>query len=179
MDLPQGAATSPALANIVATSLDKRVASFAKSLGLRYSRYADDLAISGEVALGYFHAECLRTIIRDEGFEMNDSKTRWYGPKEVKRLVGLSLRNGVVRVPRSFRREVKQQVHYIEKFGLEGHIEHFDSPDVISAERLVGKLAYWSFIEPESEQPKTLSDRLSRVLDASKDAGSQWSPHQT
>jgi len=44
--LPQGAPTSPMLANLVAYSLDQRLTGLAAKFSLRYSRYADDLAFS-------------------------------------------------------------------------------------------------------------------------------------
>lgn len=49
--LPQGAPTSPALANICAYRMDCRLAGLAKSVGAQYTRYADDLAFSGGEAL--------------------------------------------------------------------------------------------------------------------------------
>ena len=44
--LPQGAPTSPALTNIICLNLDRRLTGLADKLGLRYSRYADDLTFS-------------------------------------------------------------------------------------------------------------------------------------
>lgn len=49
--LPQGAPTSPALANLCAFSLDARLSGLAAAFGARYSRYADDLVISGPATL--------------------------------------------------------------------------------------------------------------------------------
>ncbi|HEY5049943.1 MAG TPA: reverse transcriptase family protein, partial [Acidothermaceae bacterium] len=45
--LPQGAPTSPALANLVAFSLDRRLAGLARAFDARYTRYVDDLTFSG------------------------------------------------------------------------------------------------------------------------------------
>lgn len=46
--LPQGAPTSGALANLAAYRLDVRIAGLAARVGATYSRYADDLVLSGE-----------------------------------------------------------------------------------------------------------------------------------
>ena len=80
--LPQGAPTSPALANLIAYRLDCRLAGLAASAGLAYTRYADDLLFSGEDEFGRtaksFAAQ-VAAIALDEGFELNFRKTRIMG----------------------------------------------------------------------------------------------------
>jgi hypothetical protein len=77
--LPQGAPTSPALANLMAFRLDCRLAGLARSAGAMYTRYADDLAFSGgpdfQRAVERFSAHAA-AIALEEGFAVNHHKTR-------------------------------------------------------------------------------------------------------
>jgi RNA-directed DNA polymerase len=75
--LPQGAPTSPALASLATFTLDRRLAGLAAALDARYTRYADDLAFSGDATLASGRLVALAAeIARDEGFLLNPSKTR-------------------------------------------------------------------------------------------------------
>ncbi|HEY3928549.1 MAG TPA: reverse transcriptase family protein [Candidatus Koribacter sp.] len=77
--LPQGAPTSPALANLVAYRLDCRLAALAKKAGAAYTRYADDLAFSGNEEFARRarrFALHVAAIAMEEGFEVNHRKTR-------------------------------------------------------------------------------------------------------
>jgi RNA-directed DNA polymerase len=77
--LPQGAPTSPALANLCAHRMDCRLAGLAASAGAEYTRYADDMAFSG----GEEFARCVErfsthaaVILMEEGFPVQHRKTR-------------------------------------------------------------------------------------------------------
>lgn len=77
--LPQGAPTSPALANLCAYRLDCRLAALATRMNAKYTRYADDLAFSGD---NDFARSCQRLIVHvgaiviDEGFTVHFRKSR-------------------------------------------------------------------------------------------------------
>jgi len=77
--LPQGSPCSPALANLCAYRLDMRLQALAQSLGASYSRYADDLAFSGEQDFARtaerFHIQ-VAAIALEEGFRIHHRKTR-------------------------------------------------------------------------------------------------------
>ncbi len=77
--LPQGAPTSPALANLCAFRIDCRLAGLAKSAGAEYTRYADDLAFSGseefERCVERFSTH-VAAILLEEGFMVHHRKTR-------------------------------------------------------------------------------------------------------
>lgn len=90
--LPQGAATSPALANLCAYRLDCRLAGLAKAAGGVYTRYADDLAFSGTGAFARGtdrFAGGVRAIAAAEGFAINQAKTRVMGQGVRQRLAGV------------------------------------------------------------------------------------------
>ncbi len=77
--LPQGAPASPALANLCAYRVDCRLSGLAKSVGVEYTRYADDLAFSGNEAfercVDRFSTH-VAAILLEEGFAVHFRKTR-------------------------------------------------------------------------------------------------------
>ena len=90
--LPQGAPTSPALANLSAYRLDARLTGMARAFGADFTRYADDLTISGPEELSY----ALRTliplveqIIRRERFQSNRSKRQVLRPHQRQVIAGV------------------------------------------------------------------------------------------
>lgn len=90
--LPQGAPTSPALANLCAYRLDVRLTGAARECQARYSRYVDDLAFScadGNPARGRRLLALLQRIIVEEGFNPNWRKTRLASAGAAQRLTGL------------------------------------------------------------------------------------------
>jgi RNA-directed DNA polymerase len=90
--LPQGASTSPALANLCAFRLDTRLAALARSMNATYTRYADDLAFSG-TALNAARAGYLQrsvfAIALEEGFTVQPRKTRIMPEGVRQRLAGV------------------------------------------------------------------------------------------
>lgn len=90
--LPQGAPTSPALSNLVCLRLDHRISTYCKKRALTYTRYADDLCISGNKILILQKASYLiKDIICDEGFTINIKKEKFLGPKVRREVTGLTV----------------------------------------------------------------------------------------
>lgn len=77
--LPQGAPTSPALANLSAFGLDVRLSGLLKKFGGHYTRYADDLTLSGDDDFRYA-LRCVipltEQIVRSERFRLNHRKRK-------------------------------------------------------------------------------------------------------
>jgi RNA-directed DNA polymerase len=121
--LPQGAPTSPALANSAARRLDARLSALAGRRGATYSRYADDLAFSG--ASGAIHGarfkRAIEVILRDSGFPPQESKTRYMDGSTRQQVAGLVV-NVRPNAPRERRRWLRQELYYLEKFGVASHL---------------------------------------------------------
>jgi hypothetical protein len=120
--LPQGAPTSPALANLCAYRLDCRLTKLAAALGARYTRYADDLAFSGGDEL----VRCARRfqvhvarIALEEGFEVHTRKTRFMRRSVRQQLCGLVV-NVRPNVCRSDYDHLKAILHNCIRHGPEG-----------------------------------------------------------
>ena len=111
--LPQGAPTSPALANLAAYRLDQRLGGLAASVDGRYSRYADDIAISGGPPVLHAASRLVRLagrIAAEEGFVVNPAKTAVVGSGSRQQLTGLVV-NRRVNVPRPTFDRLKATLH--------------------------------------------------------------------
>jgi len=138
--LPQGAPTSPIIANLVMYDFDERCRWFSDKLGAVYTRYADDISISANDAdiLRHFESvvcEGLRTL----GMDMHAKKTRHYGPDQRKMVTGLDIGGERIRPPRTFRKKATALVRMTMKY-----------PDKMQRHRarICGHLAFWYDVDP-------------------------------
>jgi RNA-directed DNA polymerase len=145
--LPQGAPTSPALANLVSFRLDLRLSGLADCLGIQYTRYADDLVFSGKrKALG--SAERLKRLVCNiavaEGLELNLGKTRVMRPGTRQHACGLTL-NEHANVSRRDYDRLKATLHNCFRLGPTSQntddIPHF-------RDHLMGRVAYVEAVNP-------------------------------
>ena len=100
--LPQGAPTSPAVANLAAFGLDRRLSGLAASLELHYTRYADDLTFSGSMRLvrvAHTLRGAVAAIARQEGFTVNEEKSLLATRAGCQRVCGVVV-NDRLNVPR-------------------------------------------------------------------------------
>lgn len=138
--LPQGAPTSPCISNLVNVKLDKRLASFAKSIGGIYTRYADDITISSNIN-PYRYMQTITKIINEEGYQLNNKKTRIQNCGQRQEVTGLVV-NDKVSVNKKTKEELNNAIYYIDKYGIEDHIKHIRCDKLHYKEHLFG-LAYF------------------------------------
>ena len=151
--LPQGAPTSPILSNIVAKSLDRRLMEFAKRFKLHYSRYADDLAFSGDMIPVKF-IEYITLIIESCGFKVNEEKTRLIKHKGKRILTGISICEDSIKVPREYKRNLRMEIHCIRKLGLHIHLRKKKIKNQDYLQSIIGKINFWLSVEPDNSFAK-------------------------
>lgn len=151
--LPQGAPTSGALANAVATPLDAGLHELASQSGYVYSRYSDDLVLSSTDRFDRQEAKITVGAVRDlvlaHGFDLHRKKTRVIPPGARHIVLGLLVGDDSVRLTPEFRRRVETHVRGVERFGLAEHAQHRRFRSVLSfINHVEGCLAFSTAVEP-------------------------------
>jgi len=160
--LPQGACTSPAISNLICHTLDCRLQGLADKLGWVYTRYADDISWSTTdkpcPSVGYLIAR-IRHIAEDEGFSINDDKTRVLRRNQRQSVTGVAV-NDRLSVPRSTVRRIRAILHNAQYTGLDAqnrdnhpHFEHW----------LMGMIGWIGMVQPET------GDKLRASFDQLRD----------
>ena len=124
--LPQGAPTSPYLANLAAFRLDQRLAGLARSCDGVYSRYADDLAFSGGQRLdrgAQTFSTHVAAIAMEEGFVVNFRKTRLMRRSTRQHLAGLVV-NDRLNIRRDDYDQLKAILYNASRLGLASQNHH-------------------------------------------------------
>ncbi len=117
--LPQGSPASPLLTNAICDNLDRRMKGVAKRFGLHYTRYADDMTFSSMHNVyreGSAFREEIQRIITDQGFRMNDSKTRLQKKGGRQEVTGLTV-NEITNVSRKYISDLRWILNVWEREG--------------------------------------------------------------
>jgi hypothetical protein len=145
--LPQGAPTSPALANFCAYNLDCRLTALARAAGAHYTRYADDLAFSGDAELERcarrLHVLACR-IALEEGFEVHTRKTRFMRQAIRQQLCGVVV-NHHTNLRRDEYDRLKAILHNCIRHGP-GSQNRANHPNFQAY--LLGRIAYVAMLNP-------------------------------
>jgi hypothetical protein len=158
--LPQGAPTSPALANLIAYRIDCRLSALATLVHVRYTRYADDLAFSGDEQFAH-HAQRfgihVAAIAMEEGFSVHPRKTRIMRRGVRQRLAGVVL-NEHPNIPRADYDRLKAILNNCVRLGPEGQNQHGHHD---FRAHLAGRVSYVEMINPD--RGRRLRDLFRRI----------------
>ncbi len=152
--LPQGAVTSACLANLICRNLDYRIAAYCNKREIVYTRYADDLTFScdnRDTLRGIYRT--VQKILEEEGYQINQGKTQFLSPKCRKRILGITINDGLVKAPKEMKRQVRAMIY--QSIVLGNHLQD---------EKIKGYVAYIKSIEPKyDERVQRYCEKLSQM----------------
>jgi len=113
--LPQGAPTSPDISNAFLLEVDEKLTKLSEIYKLKYTRYADDITISGESRsdIESVISRC-NMLLGEYGLKLKDEKTRVASNKTTQRVTGLVV-NEKIQPPKEFRKKVRAIFHNANK----------------------------------------------------------------
>jgi RNA-directed DNA polymerase len=138
--LPQGAATSPFLANLFIWMIDEPIRATCAQLDVAYSTWIDDLAFSGSHARDLIQVAV--STLGYHGIRLSRKKIRIMGPTAVKLLTGTRLGSSQIRAPKEKLSRIRSGTHKL----LVGSVEQRQEDKFING--LVGQLRFIRQISP-------------------------------
>ena len=145
--LPQGAPTSPILANIVMQDFDEEVYLWSKERGLLYSRYADDLTFSGNT-MPQNLVQHINTLLERRYYRINRNKTskRMFGQHQ--EVNGLVINDGYVRVSSKYMKWLRAELHFL-RVSIQNNENGLEEPKLKAQHKsLYGHLQYVKGVHP-------------------------------
>lgn len=163
--LPQGSPTSPYLSNLYCKGIDKRIGNYAIKLGLRYTRYSDDITISGRMSDSQIKQViniCTKVLI-DNRLKLKESKTQILRRSNRQVVTGVVL-NEKISAGTKTKRDIRQSLFYIKKFGVESHIKHTNNEQARYLNHMLGRINWVLQLEKNNEEFLGYKTFLSEVI---------------
>jgi len=148
--LPQGASTSPYISNLYMYDFDNIIGAYAVKKKIRYTRYADDMTFSGnfdpDEVIEFVESEIIKINLR-----LNKAKTTIMRNKNRQVVTGIVV-NKKMQVPRQDRQNLRLEMHYIEKFGLDNHMKTVNNRKANYLQHLIGRINFFIMINPTDRE---------------------------
>ncbi len=156
--LPQGAPTSPALSNLIFAPIDNNISKYCLENKIRYSRYADDLTFSGSFVAGAL-INSVKRYLDELKLTINAEKTRLMRRHECQEVTSVVV-NEKLQAIRKLRRDLRQAVYYIERFGLNAHLDKIQERRANYTKHLIGQATFILFLNPGDKDARSALETL-------------------
>lgn len=161
--LPQGAPTSPMISNVILFEFDEEIGSKVISNGGRYSRYADDITISGNADFDFENAKKEIELKLDQfGFCLNNTKTKLMKRNHRQFVTGVVV-NEKVQLSKKDRRHIRQAHYYIMSVGLDNHLKKIGEQRKNYLEHLIGRVNFGLQMNPHDKELSEIKKDLLKV----------------
>jgi len=151
--LPQGAATSPMLANLACAGLDTRLMAMANTYNGAITRYADDIVFSAQ----QFDRARAKNLIKEItaelgmlGFRRNETKTHIVPPGARRVVTGLLVDSKAPRLTRAFRDKLRMHLFHARTKGIRIHCQRRKFRSLLGfREHVRGLIAYAAQVDKD------------------------------
>lgn len=146
--LVQGSPASPVISNIVMYNFDMIIGKWCDERGISYTRYCDDLTFSSDEKL-YVVYHKTKSLLLKYGFYLNNKKTHFVSNYHQQNVTGIVV-NEKPQVSSSYRRKLRQEIYYCNKYGIESHINKIGLDYTVDEYKMLinGKINYVLSINP-------------------------------
>lgn len=161
--LPQGAPTSPTLTNMICEELDYKLNNLAKKFCLNFTRYADDITFSSMHNVYQDNSKFinnLKSIIEEQGFRINERKTRLKKKGSRQEVTGLKV-NCKTNVSKKYVKQIRILLHIWKEYGYVAAQTYFypnyklEKPhkngEPLIENVISGKLMYMKMVKGEND----------------------------
>lgn len=149
--LPQGAPTSPHIANLVMKHFDEKLGAWCSERNITYTRYCDDMTFSGtKKAIRSSHlVSKIKRMLYHMGFTLNEKKTVFVSSSQLQKVTGIVV-NEKPQISREMRRMIRQEVYYCTKFGVTDSLKRkvLDISEKEYLHSLLGRISFALQIDP-------------------------------
>lgn len=165
--LTQGSPTSAYISNLVMKDFDENLGTWCESNNISYTRYSDDMTFSGDFNPSEMIIN-VRKMLYKLGLELNENKIHVIYKCASQMVTGIVV-NEKAQVNSKYRNKIRQEMYYINKYGLNSHL----SKNNISSEPqkylnvLYGKILYVLQInekDNEFQKYKTAVNELKKTI---------------
>ena len=118
--LTQGSPTSAYISNLVMKEFDEAIGAWCEEKNISYTRYSDDMTFSGNFKPSEVIIK-VRKMLYKLGLQLNNDKIHIVKNSASQCVTGLVV-NEKVQVDSKYRKKIRQEMYYIEKYGIKYHL---------------------------------------------------------
>ncbi len=151
--LPQGAPTSPYLSNLILADFDDEIAEYCFNLKIKYTRYADDMAFSGDSIAKNELIKFVKDKLLNYNLKLNENKIN-YMKQNVPQIISGVIVNKKLQLPKKDRNDIRKVMYFIMKHGIESHLQKTNETREYYISHLLGRIQYALNLNPNDENLK-------------------------
>ena len=139
--LAQGSPTSAYISNLVMKDFDEVLGAWCEDNNISYTRYSDDMTFSGNFNPSKIIIK-VRKMLYILGLQLNNDKIHIVNKSSCQLVTGIVV-NEKTQVSSKYRKEIRQEIYYIKKYGIKSHLQKRNINDTKKyLNMLYGKILY-------------------------------------